>query len=102
MGIRRYQHDPLGEVMCEFRLAPEVPWDPTIPGLIYERLREEFPEKRERLAQETQIIQTPHGFQQEIRSAEMAVFSQQDGRTIVQVAPRLLTVNRLRPYWRAA
>jgi uncharacterized protein (TIGR04255 family) len=98
MGVRRYRHDPLREVMCEFRLAPEVPWDPTIPGLIYEGLREEFPEKRERLAQEIQITQTPHGFQQEIRSAEMAVFSQPDGLTIVQVAPRLLTVNRLRPY----
>ena len=43
-----YANAPLLEAICELRFVPGAPWDWTIPGVLYERVKGEFPSKRTR------------------------------------------------------
>lgn len=96
---RKYSDPPVIEAVCEFRLTPDSKWDLTIPGLIYEKLHEEFPHKEQRLVQEMQIIQSARGIQQQIHPPnERIQFLTEDRKTFVQVGPHLLAVNCLKPY----
>lgn len=95
---RRYANPPVMEAVCEFRLTADTPWDMTIPGLVYERLKDEFSNREQRLVQEVQFIQGPEGFQQQIRTSERILWFAEGKEMFVQVGPRLLAVNSLRPY----
>jgi uncharacterized protein (TIGR04255 family) len=44
--MSRYRRAPLQTATAEFRFRPGEPWDMTIPGLLYERLRGLYPTKR--------------------------------------------------------
>jgi len=57
---RKYANPSIVEAVCEFRLSPDTPWDLTVPGLVYEKVRSEFPHREQRLFQEVEIAQGPH------------------------------------------
>jgi uncharacterized protein (TIGR04255 family) len=95
---RKYAHPPIVEAICEFRLTPETPWDLTVPGLLYERLKESFPQKEQRIIQEMELTQGPESLQQQIRTSERLLFLTEDRKMLAQVGPRLLVVNALKPY----
>ncbi|MBC7344086.1 MAG: TIGR04255 family protein [Clostridia bacterium] len=95
---RKYANPPLKEAVCEFRLAADSPWDLTMPGLIYEKLRDEFPRRDQRLVQEIEITQSQQGLQQQIRTSERILLLTEDRRIFVQLGPRLLAVHCLQPY----
>ncbi|HWP93153.1 MAG TPA: TIGR04255 family protein [Thermodesulfobacteriota bacterium] len=95
---KKYLNPPIIEAVCEFRLSSNSKWDLTIPGLIYERVRNEFPNKEQRLVQEVEITQGPQGVQQQIRSSERVLFLTNDRKTFIQVGPQLLAINCLKPY----
>ena len=93
-----YRNPPIVEAVCEFRIPSEIPWDAAIPGVLYERMKERYPERRPRM-----MSAVRHGVQdgavsQEIRAVEAIQFLSRDGLDLVQVAPHLVSVNRLRPY----
>lgn len=44
---RTYSKPPLIEVVCDFKFLSSQPWDWTIPGLFYERIRDRFPTKEQ-------------------------------------------------------
>ncbi len=95
---RKYANPPVVEAVCELRLTPDTPWDMTIPGLIYERLKDTFPNREQRLIQEIELTQGPEGFQQQIRTSERILFFTKDRKVFVQLGPRLLAINCLKPY----
>lgn len=95
---RKYANPPLIEAVCEFRLTPDSKWDPTIPGLMYEKVRGEFPNKEQRLIQEVELTQDSQGMRQQLRTSERAWFLSDDRKTFVQIGTRLLAINRLKPY----
>ncbi len=94
MHTKKYSNPPLVEAICTFQFAPSAPWDATILGLVYDRLKREFPVK----------AQAP-GFQISFTSggtppigAERMQFRKADNSALVQVSPDTLTVNHLTPY----
>ncbi|KPL05716.1 hypothetical protein AMJ85_11035 [candidate division BRC1 bacterium SM23_51] len=95
---KRYADPPIVEAVCEFRLTPATKWDLTIPGLIYAKVKEDFPNKEQRPIQEVEFTQSQEGTQQQIRASELALFLAENRETFIQVGPRLLAVNRLKPY----
>ncbi|HEU4386773.1 MAG TPA: TIGR04255 family protein [Blastocatellia bacterium] len=95
---RRYSNPPLIEAVCEFRLSAESKWDLTVPGLMYERLRSDFPNKEQRVFQEVQITQGPEGLQQRLQASERILLLTSDKNIFIQLGPRLLAVNCLKPY----
>jgi uncharacterized protein (TIGR04255 family) len=95
---RKYANPPIIEAICEFRLSPQTQWDLTVPGLLYERLKQEFPHKEQRVLQEVELTQSPEVIQQQIRTGERLLFFTEGKRMLVQVGTRLLAVHALAPY----
>lgn len=95
---RKYANPPLVEAVCEFRFTPDTQWDMTIPGLLYEKLKDEFPRREQRLFQEIELTRGPDGLEQQIRTNERILFLMEDKKIVVQVGPRLLAINCLKPY----
>jgi uncharacterized protein (TIGR04255 family) len=95
---RKYANPPIVEAVCEFRLRPDLELDPTIPGMFYERVRGEFPNKERKLVQDVSITQKQEGFSHQIRTTERAWFLSDDRKTIVQIGARVLAVSRLNLY----
>lgn len=102
---RLYEKPPLVEAVCELRFHPEPDWDWTIPGLLYPKICDEFPKKRERPRYQLALDQ---GRDDQKRSVQGQItqwiqFLREDETALVQVGPRILTVNKLKPYddWRS-
>lgn len=95
---KKYANPPIIEVVCELRLLPDSKWDLTIPGLVYEKIQDEFPNKEQRLIQEIELLDTQGNMQQQLRTNERAIFLANDRKTFVQIGTRLLAVNHLKPY----
>ena len=95
---RKYKSPPLVEAVCEFRLTPDTPWDLTIPGLFYERVKGTFAQREQRMVQKVELTQGPQGLQQQIHTSERIVLFTEDKKMLVQLGPRLLVVNVLKPY----
>jgi uncharacterized protein (TIGR04255 family) len=95
---KRYKEPPVIEAICEFRFQPDPPWDLAIPGLLYSKLRDDFPKRRRASSLEATRLAGPEGIEQQWTQVEKLQLVQEDENTIVQVSPYLLAVNRLRPY----
>lgn len=95
---KKYKNPPIVEAVCEFWLTPDTSWDLTIPGLFYEKVKADFPHREQRVVQEVELTQEPQGFQQRIRTSERVLLFTQDRKMLIQLGPRLLVVNALKPY----
>jgi uncharacterized protein (TIGR04255 family) len=94
---RRYREPPISEVVCEFRLPASSPWDLAVPGLLYERVRKEFPARRESTA--VLNLKSQAGEETQIAApSEQVRFYTEDEKTFVRVAPRMVGIHRLAPY----
>lgn len=87
------------EALCEFRYAPSTPWDWTIPGQIYDRIKSEFPKRKEVRAIGVQIQPGAEATFTNIQTGpERIQLIRSDDSALVQVGPNLLVINHLRPY----
>jgi len=100
---RKYQHPPLIEALCELQFAADTPWDLVSPGLIYEQVREQFPQRRPGRAISLNLSQAGQNFGQEFQVVDRVQFLRSDEHALIQVGPQLLVVNHLKPYpsWEA-
>jgi uncharacterized protein (TIGR04255 family) len=95
---KKYAKPPVVEAVCEFRLSDDTKWDLTVAGLLYERVRNEFSIKEQRLFQQLEVSLSPQGLQQQQKTEERALFFNEDRNAFIQVGARMLAVNCLRPY----
>ncbi len=93
-----YTNPPLREAICEFRFPLEHPWDLTVAGMLYARIREDYPRREQRRVREVEVMLAPEGLREELLITERAQFSTADGGCSIQVGPRVMTVNCLPPY----
>lgn len=93
----RYQKPPLVEALCGLRFASieERRWDWTIPEMLHDRIRDQFPIRREQHVVEMPLA-GPVPLGPATQPIERLQFESGDGNTIVQVGPDLLAVNSLR------
>lgn len=98
MKERKYRKPPIVEVVCEFRFKPSTPWDATIPGLVYERVKSEFPKRRalRNVGMHVQVEQKGVVLQPQME--EGTQFLREDERAFVQLQPRRISVHHLTPY----
>ena len=89
---------PVVEALCEVYFDGST-WDDTIPGAFYERVKAEFPRRRQRAIQEAQTAfgrdTISDGLQ---RRPPWMQFLTEKGDLMIQVAENLLVVNQMRPY----
>jgi uncharacterized protein (TIGR04255 family) len=95
---KRYRNPPVIEAVCEFRFEPSVPWDLAIPGLVYEKIREGFPKRRQTKVFEVSLAGAPTGVEQRVQSIDRMQFFREDEKALIQVDRDLLAVNHLKPY----
>ena len=93
-----YENPPLVEAVCEFRFAPGADWDTTIPGLLYERLSDVYPNKTSGKHVNVTFGIEGTGLRPTIGAQDRTVFSSEDERDLVQVLPRVISVHRKAPY----
>ncbi|MCC7439852.1 MAG: TIGR04255 family protein [Armatimonadetes bacterium] len=97
---KTYEKSPIVEAVCEFRFDPAIEWDLTIPGLVYEHLRDQFPTKRSR---DGVPVEFGEVFAEEVlkelyKQARIMQFVSNDEHSLVQLGHHFLSVNQLRPY----
>ena len=95
---RKYRNPPVAEAACEFRFEPGAPWDLTIPGLIYEKMQDTFPIKKQGATLDAMMTSGPEGVQQQIVSAPRVAFWRQDEKALVQLGKNILSVHNREPY----
>ncbi len=94
----KYKNPPIVEAICEFRFSKETKWDPTIPGSVYERIKDHFPVKESKIEQQLSLKADASGLSQNFVSTPRAVMLSQDRTSLVQVGQSLLSINHLKPY----
>jgi uncharacterized protein (TIGR04255 family) len=90
---RDYRKPPLIQAVCEIRFIPTRPWDWTIPGLLYDKIKGEFPEKKLQNSMEIKV-----GPQQDAFAVSQMQFLKPDQSAMVQVGPDVLAVHSFLPY----
>lgn len=94
---RRYRNPPIVEAFCEFQFEPDTPWDLTVPGLIYEKVRDAFPKRRQAKVFNVGISTGPETLGR-VQTTDRMQFLRKDEKALIQVGPHLLAVNHLAPY----
>lgn len=96
---RRYNIPPIAEALCEFHFAPSQPWDWTIPGLLYDKVKGDFPKKRQQNVLQMELHAEREEINQNIKGGIARMqFLREDEHALMQVGPDLLVVNHLKPY----
>lgn len=97
---RRYKTPPIVEALCEFQFEPSASWDLTIPGLLYEKVRDKFPKRRQAkaFAFEVSVVASPEGVEQQFLTTDRMQFLREDEKVLILVGRDLLAVNHLKPY----
>jgi uncharacterized protein (TIGR04255 family) len=95
-----YQNPPLIEALCEFQFESGQPWDWTIPGLVYQKVKHEFPKKKQQNVIEMEARVEQDEFMPSIKKGGVArlQFLREDETALLQVGPNLFVVNHLKPY----
>ena len=94
-----YRNPPLVEALCEFHFDESRPWDVTVFGHYYDRVRDEFPDKRQQPQVAMSLQQNEGGVRGEFRDSGVRMqFLRPDRTAMVQLAAHLLVVNQLPPY----
>jgi uncharacterized protein (TIGR04255 family) len=89
---------PLVEAVCELRLDPNVPWDLTMPGRLFEKLQPQFPERRQTLGLELKVNIQSLPQSPDYRQIENLQFLSPDNKDVVQIREHAVSVSRLAPY----
>ncbi|MCX6670189.1 MAG: TIGR04255 family protein [Methanothrix sp.] len=94
----KYNNTPIIEAVCEFRFSSDTNWDLTTPGIMYGEIHEEFPHIEQHALQDINLLQDASVKGTRINTTILARFLSEDKKKLIQVGPRILSINRLKPY----
>ncbi len=98
--MTHYAKSPIMEALCEFRFKRDYSWDLTVPGLLYEEVRNVFPRKE-------MVSNTHFRFQSHNQGVSNDVlqnipplmrFLSKNGKSLMHLGPNLLSIHVLEPY----
>lgn len=95
---KKYSNPPIVEAVCEFRFSKDTPWDMVVPGLLYEKIRSEFPIREPKMIQDININLNNNKIEPVLNPHERIIFKNIDKNILVQVDNNLLAINHLKPY----
>lgn len=95
---RHYERPPIVEALCEIYFTGSR-WDPTIPGLFYERVRADYPQKSQMAGVGIEVQLSPAQTETRPLPVEPRMrFGRHDNSRLLQLARDLLVINQLLPY----
>lgn len=89
----KYKNSPLIETICEFHYIHKDQWDATLPGMLYENVKTEFPNKNQR-----KDFFQPRGNDDVNNLVAFTQFLSEDKLSLLQIGKNVLTINCLKPY----
>ncbi len=97
---KQYKNPPIVEAICEFKLVESEPWDWTIPGMLYSRIKDEFPEKQEirGFGVEFSLNRENPISTRYSDTIDRLQFWSEDKERVVQVGENRLIINKRKPY----
>jgi uncharacterized protein (TIGR04255 family) len=94
---KEYRKPPIAEKVCQFLLTPDTPWDITIPGLIYDKVKEEgFKVREPGVIQQFKFTPSQQATPQ-MQATQGVRFFTEDKKKFIQVVPLNLAINCLKP-----
>jgi uncharacterized protein (TIGR04255 family) len=95
---REYRKPPIVEKVCQFVLPPDVYWDTTIPGLIYDKvLPKGFRRREPGMLRPSPLAASSQRAPQMQQPIEGGRFWTEDNTKFVEVFPRMLGIHCLKP-----
>lgn len=87
------------EAVSAFHFEPSTPWDWTLPGLLYERVKGRYPKKEEQKSLQVEMGFEGERVHQRVKGFRAGMlFKGEDDSGSVQIGPDMLSVHQLRPY----
>ncbi len=96
--MTKYNNSPIIEAVCEFRFGSDTRWDMTIPGILYHEIQKEFPHIEQHALQDINLPQNTSEKSTRINTTVLARFLSEDKKKLIQIGPRILSINQLGPY----
>jgi len=94
-----YRNPPIVEAVCEFRFSSDTPWEQDLPDRFYDAVKDHFPIRESKKGQSLEIKANNTGIEgHRVETIDIQVFLAQDRRMLIQLGPRGLSINCLRPY----
>ncbi|MBN9387407.1 MAG: TIGR04255 family protein [Chloroflexi bacterium] len=96
----QYANPPLIEAFCQFNFEQDTDWDATMPGLVFNQLKDEgFTKKKQanKIGFEIQVVGNQSN-PQLIPVADRVQFYNEEETALFQVGPYFLAINVLKPY----
>lgn len=97
----RYRNPPIIEAICEFYFAPGLNWDPTLPGKLHTKLKDDYPGRPRHQESVDLGVQLREGsspnFQFREGPKKVQLITENEKR-IVGIGRDVLSVHMLRPY----
>jgi uncharacterized protein (TIGR04255 family) len=96
----KYKKSPIEEAVCEFRFDAKSPWDMAIPGLIYEKIKQQFPKRKQIKRIDVNVVTPKDYFSPELSATgiDQIRFLQEDEKRFLAVSPHMLSTHVLKPY----
>jgi uncharacterized protein (TIGR04255 family) len=95
---RDYPNPPIVEVICQVNFAEPVPWSAATPGLLYGRIRNEYPAQPKTQTSIEATFDQGDGDMQVARGIQRFVYSNEEQNRRLVANETCLSVNALRPY----
>lgn len=93
-----YKRPPIVEAVCEFQFEEGSPWDLSIQGRMYEKMRNTFPILRQTERVTVNLLGTPEAFGPQFGTVSLMQFLRKDEQALVQVGTHLLSISVLKSY----
>lgn len=94
---KKYKNPPIVEAICEFQFE-DSSWDLATPGLVYEKVRNTFPIRRQAERVTVNISASPEQFGPQFGTVSLMQFIRKDEKALLQIGSHLLSVSVLKPY----
>lgn len=95
---KKYLNPPIVEAVCEFRFTSDTQWDLAVPGLLYKKIKDDFPNRKQRIIQDVELKIGKQNIEPIVNPREQIIFQNKDKKILIQVGNRILAVNCLKPY----
>ncbi|WAI00395.1 TIGR04255 family protein [Methanogenium organophilum] len=93
------QYSPIQEVVCEFRFSKDTEWKGDLASILYDKLKDDFPEKKQKISHKLELKANVKGIEsQKAEPVSNDIFLSEDGKILIQIYPRMISVNCLKPY----
>ncbi len=94
---KKLKKPPIIEAICEFKFDDKFE-DLIVYGSLHEKFKNNYPKTKKTTNLDLVLEKTDDGFQHRTIEHNLQRFISEDGKSLLQVGPNILTVNRLKPY----